>query len=335
MGLFACFIAKLPIGQAHGSPKSNDQGAQNIRPTWIGCAVQVSIRGLAGQLLELPPFFASALISELKAEVRTAWGIPLGAQRFVLRDGTIVGENGAQKLANVFNLPEGGAVEVTCIRKELPPEDQIVVDLALLRAAATGSLVDVKDALAQGARPWGSAGQPSDAIDPDEEERRQDAKARQALTPLLFALAGRSDEVAKHLREAGAHEPDLKPKWQTLGRAFAAHDFADVARHLAHGAEPNKVLNRGEGIADTNWGTLLHACCAQHRQQCALPMVELLCRLGANINAGDSEGDSPLVHARYFGATEIYAALERHGAKFQGLTAYSIYYKLRALSNIF
>lgn len=65
-------------------------------------------------------------------------------------------------------------------------------------------------------------------------------------------------------------------------------------------------------------GTPLHAMCAQHMQLGASAVVQLLCRLRvplegrrffsvgivkieiceADVNAGDSEGDSPLAHAR-------------------------------------
>merc|ERR1711966_638255 len=65
-------------------------------------------------------------------------------------------------------------------------------------------------------------------------------------------------------------------------------------------------------------GTPLHACCAMHAQAGALEMVHLLLKKGADIAAGDAEGDTPLSHARYFRADEMYAVLERNGAKLGG-----------------
>merc|ERR1712187_461354 len=110
----------------------------------------------------------------------------------------------------------------------------------------------------------------------------------------------------------------MKPSNGSLNRAFQRHDLPDVVRLLAKGANPNIQLARGEGIRDTNTGTPLHACCALHGLQGATAVVELLCRLGAGTSSPDTEGDSPLAHARYFGASEIYMALEDRGAKLQG-----------------
>mmetsp|Transcript_7643 Transcript_7643/g.27995 ORF Transcript_7643/g.27995 Transcript_7643/m.27995 type:complete len:97 (-) Transcript_7643:268-558(-) len=50
----------------------------------------------------------------------------------------------------------------------------------------------------------------------------------------------------------------------------------------------------------------------------AAAVVALLCRLRADLDAKDAEGDSPLSHARYFGAEAIYEVLERQGAKLEG-----------------
>ena len=84
------------------------------------------------------------------------------------------------------------------------------------------------------------------------------------------------------------------------------------------GEDVNAWLLRGDGILDTSGGTPLHACCAQHALPGAAAVVTLLCRLRADVNAGDSEGDSPLAHARYFGAKEIEQVLRSYGAKLKG-----------------
>ena len=83
-------------------------------------------------------------------------------------------------------------------------------------------------------------------------------------------------------------------------------------------------LGKGASTSKGNFclrgGTPLHAMCAQHMQLGASAVVQLLCRLRvplegrlffsgevgivkfeicqADVNAGDSEGDSPLAHAR-------------------------------------
>jgi len=43
-----------------------------------------------------------------------------------------------------------------------------------------------------------------------------------------------------------------------------------------------------------------------------------LIKKGADLAAGDAEGDTPLAHARYFGAKEIYQVLEGNGAELGG-----------------
>merc|ERR1712217_275722 len=139
-----------------------------------------------------------------------------------------------------------------------------------------------------------------------------------APSPLLLAIAVGDDSLVSLLQEANAEEPQLKPHSTSFAAAFRNHDLSDVVRFLARRADPNFRLRRGEGVRDTGSGTPLHALCAMHHQPGAVAVVELLLRLRADAGASDAEGDSPLAHARYFGATDIYSVLEDRGAKLQG-----------------
>lgn len=62
----------------------------------------------------------------------------------------------------------------------------------------------------------------------------------------------------------------------------------------------------------------MHACAAMHMKPGAYEVAQLLIRKKANLAAGDSEGDSPLAHARYFRAAELFHLLQGHGAKIAG-----------------
>merc|ERR1711933_559003 len=100
--------------------------------------------------------------------------------------------------------------------------------------------------------------------------------------------------------------PNMEPRAMSLAQAFRRGDLTDVVRFFAlGGADPNVRLRRGEGVRDTDHGYPLHACCALHERAGALALVELLCRLRADLGARDGEGDSALAHARYFGAKDI------------------------------
>lgn len=103
-------------------------------------------------------------------------------------------------------------------------------------------------------------------------------------------------------------------RWSNVMR----RNLRAVVRCLARGEDVNTWLRRGDGVQDTSGGTPLHACCAQHQLPGATAVVALLCNLRADVNAGDSEGDSPLAHARYFGAKEMEELLRAHGAQLRG-----------------
>ncbi|CAJ1341257.1 unnamed protein product [Effrenium voratum] len=135
--------------------------------------------------------------------------------------------------------------------------------------------------------------------------------------PFFVARAAKDSKAEGLLRDAGASESDDED-FASLRKAFAAKSLSGAVKCLARGADVNTWLRRGDGVMDTSGGTPLHACCAQHGQPGAAAVVALLLRMRADINAGDSEGDSPLAHARYFGAKEIEQLLRQHGGQLKG-----------------
>merc|ERR1712070_145328 len=117
----------------------------------------------------------------------------------------------------------------------------------------------------------------------------------------------------------------------TLQEALARKDFPDVARHLAQGGDVNIRIGRGRGVPgaleewglwpgiDPNFAGPLHACAAMHGVPGAYETALLFISRGADLNAGDAEGDTPLAHARYFRASsELFRLYEGRGAKVSG-----------------
>jgi len=138
------------------------------------------------------------------------------------------------------------------------------------------------------------------------------------ITPLMMALAADDQDMTRDLRECGAEEPDMTPSHPTIVGAFEARDFVDIVRHLAAGADVDTKLRRGQGVQDSAFGTPLHALAALHRKPGAYELTQLLVRKGANLDAPDAEGDSPLAHARYFGASKLVQLLQGLGAETKG-----------------
>lgn len=248
--------------------------------------VSVTVVSLGGERLLLPPLGVGTLLCELKELVAQRWGMHLSVQRLVLGDRVVEGD--AKPLGQLLGVPAGGDVELSCVRAAYPRG-------ALLRATARGDHVEMAQAINEG-------------------QGLEDS----ALSPLMVALAAGDDHAVGLLRDAAVPEPVMRPRVSTLGQAFRRGDLADVVRLLALRADPNEGLFRGEGLRQTNSGSPLHACCALCHDAGAVAVVELLCRLRADVTSRDSEGDSPLAHACFFRADEIYAALEGHGAKILG-----------------
>jgi len=260
--------------------------------------VSFLIRNLAGNELSLT-LPAACPMHELQEHLHREWQIPILAQRLVLKD-EVLAHEGA--VGRVVRLPAGGDVELVCLRNQLSAEVQETLDLRLLRAVAAGDYSQMASALTDGA---GSG---------------QDSRMPSVWA---VALALQDREAEEMLRTAGI-EADLPDKlgisqtFKSLRRALTARSLPGAVWCLANGADVNIWLRRGEGVQDTSGGTPLHAMCAQHMQLGASAVVQLLCRLRADVNAGDSEGDSPLAHARYFGAKEIEEVLRQYGGKLRG-----------------
>eukprot|EP00435_Cladocopium_sp_Y103_P008319 s502_g2.t1 len=154
--------------------------------------------------------------------------------------------------------------------------------------------------------------------DDDMEDTSEEHLPCGGLTPLLMALATGRDDLARDFRHIGAEEPDLVPKTSSLRQAVTQGKVLDMARHLIAGADPDLPLRRGEGIRATENGTLLHACAANHKLPGMYELAQLLIHKKANLDAGDSEGDTPLAHARYFNAPDLYKLYSGSGATLAG-----------------
>jgi len=147
------------------------------------------------------------------------------------------------------------------------------------------------------------------------------------LSPLLVALVAGHGELANDFRQLGASEVSITPSaTSSIKEAFARKDFPEVAKHMAQGADLNILMARGRlaGALDvwSMWpgsepmfATPLHACVAMHTLPGAYETAQLLIKLGADLNAGDAQGDSPLAHTRYFRANEMYELYLHEGAK--------------------
>eukprot|EP00930_Biecheleria_cincta_P061522 TRINITY_DN4709_c0_g1_i1.p1 TRINITY_DN4709_c0_g1~~TRINITY_DN4709_c0_g1_i1.p1 ORF type:complete len:369 (-),score=74.36 TRINITY_DN4709_c0_g1_i1:139-1245(-) len=138
------------------------------------------------------------------------------------------------------------------------------------------------------------------------------------ITPMMMAIATGNDNLTKDLEACGAQRPDMTTKHATIQDAFRHADFADIVKHFSAGVDINCQLRRGEGVRDTSQGTPLHACAALFRLPGSYETAQLLIAKGADLDAPDEEGDSPLAHARYFGAHELYRLYSGHGASLTG-----------------
>lgn len=282
----------------------------------------VTVRNLAGNSIVYEEVSVHSPLQELRAFVKEKWGMPVAAQRLVL-NGKTVEAPGSQAIGRALQVTDGGEVEVSCIRTELPHEEQRRVDEALLLAAARGDCAAIAELIADGARPAGLTRRPREEEEGEEGEslvsEPSDTEGGRSPSPLLLARVGGHKAAVQLLLDHGAPEPHLKPRqWSSMGRALGQADYAEAARLLAHKADPNTRLHRGEGILDTSSGSPLHACCAQHKRPGTAALAELLLHLGADHSIADSEGDTPMAHARYFGADNVRDVLKAHGAKVAG-----------------
>ena len=257
-----------------------------------------------------------------KQVVKETLSIPRLQQKFVHGTDILEGddENPLMKVLPVLApAEEGGGVEdpvaalpqlqLSIVRVLPTKAEQDQLDSALLIAVASGKAAEIEDILSEGASASCNA---AGSEEPEKAGRNVD------LTPLLLAMAASDTKAMALLKQYGGKEPSLEPKAPSLGDAFQRRDLADVIRFFANGVDPNTKLRRGHGVRGSHEGTPLHACCALHMEPGAEALLELLVRLGADITIGDSEGNPPLAHARYFGADNLFKALRSHGAELTG-----------------
>lgn len=255
--------------------------------------LNVTVRTMAGKHCKPGPFEGRQCVAQLKEGIRDCWGIPVSQQQLVL--GTqILDDNTAQLFSF---LGDGMEHDILCVALTRSEEEQRAFDDALLTAASAGNRAKVLDLLREEAHPNSELEGPG---------------------PLLLALALKDEGTATILRRFGAKEPSLEPKTESLSSAFAAGDLEDVVRHVHAGADPNTTLRRNQGIRATESGTALHACCAMNKKRGALEVAQVLLRCGADHTIGDSEGDTPLAHAKYFGARPMFEMLKDYGARVAG-----------------
>lgn len=310
--------------------------------------VAVLAQTLGGEEVQLAPLHRTALVADLAREVREKLGFPIATQNLLWGDQPLA--NPRLGLAEVF----GGAsdVQLTVAQRQMTRKVAVALHTDLVRAAAAGNKQLVGELLKEGAElelaDYGDEGQEPDhagaassteeggeeedsgsefdSDDPDHQGTRPRltkramsfAEKARSITPLMMAIAAGEEDIADDLRRAGAPEPAMEPVSSTMAQAFSREDFLDIVRHIAAGADVNVRLSRREGIRGTSSGVPLHACCAMHHQQGAYEVTQLLIRKKADLSRGDCEGDTPLAHARYFGATEIYKLLEGEGAEIAG-----------------
>eukprot|EP00929_Paragymnodinium_shiwhaense_P048745 TRINITY_DN24606_c0_g2_i2.p1 TRINITY_DN24606_c0_g2~~TRINITY_DN24606_c0_g2_i2.p1 ORF type:complete len:278 (+),score=60.57 TRINITY_DN24606_c0_g2_i2:111-944(+) len=253
---------------------------------------------MAGDVIALPPLPVSIRLIDLKRVIKEELHIPPCVQKLMLADKLLTDDDSAT-LFNVFDLgsSKGAQVELHVVRGALLELDS--AQEVLLQATARGDHAAMEEMLDYGAS---ANGRPELC----------------EITPMLLAVAADDAVATSMLREAGAEEPCMETRHACMGTAFRKLDLAGVVRFLAKGESPNRRLRRGQGITDTNHGTPLHACCVQNRLPGATALVELLLRLGAEMNAADHEGDTVLASARFYRAKDIYMVLRRRGATMAG-----------------
>lgn len=270
----------------------------------------VKVSNMAGTVVELPSLSASACVADLAVKVREHCGVPICSMK-LLKDGEVLLDL-ALSLMHVFGA-EISAVDLMVIRRQLSDDEQAELDKQLIRNIARGDSNAVDEFLAEGANLDTGISNPCGG-----------------LSPLMMAIAAGDEDMSLKLREAGAPEPDMVPREAYIQTAFATcadtrlqalsivPDFADVVRHIAAGADVNVRLKRGQGIAATSSGTPLHACCALRNAAGSTELALLLIRKKADLGAGDSEGDTPLAHAKYFRAQDLFEVLQNNGAELGG-----------------
>jgi hypothetical protein len=265
----------------------------------------VTLCNMAGSKVELPRLSAVCLVRDLALQARAHTGCPLCAMKLI-HEGSLLTDL-SLSLMDVFGA-DVEVVELIVVRRQLAEEEQAELDKQLIRCVASGADTDAKECLTEGAQ-----------VDPE-------TNPCGGVTALMMSIAAGDHEMSHKLLEAGAAEPNMVTE-KTIGEAFGAQansrqngaqDWRDVARCIAQGADVNTKLVRGQGIRATSSGSPLHACCALHMCAGSAEIAHLLIRMKANLAAGDAEGDTPLAHAKYFGAHEMFDMLKDSGAQMGG-----------------
>lgn len=310
----------------------------------MASTVIVNLLSMAGDAGQLDPIPLDATVRELAHAIRDKMAVPIAAQNLLLNGDLIT--DPALKLNDLFGLVE--VVDIMVVRRALTEEEHSELYANLIRATTGGDIAEVTELLKEGARLEPTrpetetelAEEHKTAEDSDSNSECSDYEydgireyddirrsvgnkhhlgcGRMRLSPMMMAVATQNHIVAQMLRSKGAPEPDMTPQSESLAKAFATEDFAEVVRHVAAGADLQTKLRRGEGIRATSSGVPLHACCAMHRLPGAYEVAQLLIKMKADTSQGDSEGDTPLAHAKYFGAKDIFSLLESNGAVVAG-----------------
>eukprot|EP00930_Biecheleria_cincta_P024892 TRINITY_DN1776_c0_g1_i1.p1 TRINITY_DN1776_c0_g1~~TRINITY_DN1776_c0_g1_i1.p1 ORF type:complete len:326 (-),score=66.47 TRINITY_DN1776_c0_g1_i1:289-1206(-) len=289
--------------------------------------VTVLAKTMAGNETPLAPLPSAALVADLAKEVREKLDVPIATQN-LLYEGQLLTDL-TMSLASVFGS-EMADIEIMVVQRPLTDQERHELHIQLVRAAAAGNAGEVHELLKEGAAvELTKDGNGDEELQPEaasttnrecSKSEDSDVQPRKycGLTPLMMAIAAGEENLAQELRKLGASEPDMTPQYSTLAEAFRREDLVDVTRHVAAGADVDTKLLRGEGIRATSSGVPLHACCAMYRRPGALEVAQLLIRKKADLQAGDAEGDTPLSHAKYFHADDLFRLLERNGGEVSG-----------------
>ena len=127
-------------------------------------------------------------------------------------------------------------------------------------------------------------------------------------TPFLYAAAEGRLEILRMTLAAGA---DLASRNRYGGTGLipaAHHGHVEVVRELLKTSIAVDHVNR------LGWTALLEAIILGDGGAAHTEIVRLLVAAGANVNLADSQGVSPLTHARQRGFLQIVNILERAGA---------------------
>lgn len=266
---------------------------------WRQCYA-LTVQNMAGRSVDYSSFSAASLVRELALAVRADFGVPLCSMNLLHGDQLLT--DLSLTLGTIFG--ETSSVDLLLVRRSLTEEEQANLDAQLLRNVAAGASREVQECMAEGA-------QVKHGIHPGVCDMG-------AITPLMMAIAVGNQEIQSMLREHGAEEPNMTPLYGDLPAAFRAEDLVDIVRLVAAGKNVNVTLRRGEGVRATSSGTPLHACCAMHKLPGSTEVAQLLVTKKADLTAGDAEGDTPLAHAKYFGAEQLFEVLESNGAEIGG-----------------